>query len=435
MTVAALDRERAAAALEASRTRSLTLTDVAEPELLAQHNPLMSPLVWDLAHVGNYEELWLLRALDAAHRPVLAGIDELYDAFLQPRATRPALPLLSPEQSRRYLAEVRGRTLDLLDATPLDDETNPLTFRGLVYAMVAQHEHQHDETMLATHQLRAGPPLLRAAPPAPGRDVRCLSRFVDVPAGPFTLGTDTDPWAYDNERGASVQVLPAYQIERFPVTNTAYQAFIADGGYDDPRWWSPAGWEHRRAAGLVAPLFWQRDPGGGWLRRRFGVVEPLPPDEPVQHVCFHEAAAYARWSGARLPTEAEWEKACGEHRYPWGATPPDPARATLGGETLGPSPVGAHPAGASPYGCEQLLGGVWEWTSSAFGPYPGFVAFPYPEYSAVFFGDEYRVLRGGSWATHPDAVRSTFRNWDYPIRRQIFAGLRCARDVPDAAGA
>ncbi len=165
-------------------------------------------------------------------------------------------------------------------------------------------------------------------------------------------------------------------------------------------------------------------------------VEPIPGDLPVVNVGFYEAEAYARWAGKRLPTEAEWEKAAlwdpeaGQARpYPWGDAPPDRTRANLDQLAFAPSPIGAYPEGASAYGVEQLLGDVWEWTSSHFQPYPGFEAFPYEEYSKIFFGTDYRVLRGGSWATRPSVARGTFRNWDYPIRRQIFAGFRCVQDV------
>jgi iron(II)-dependent oxidoreductase len=220
-----------------------------------------------------------------------------------------------------------------------------------------------------------------------------------------------------------------------PVTNGEYRTFVEDGGYDDPRWWDPTGWAHRVEAELVAPAYWRRD-GGVWLREVFGRTEPVEEHEPVVHVCWYEADAYARWAGRRLPTEAEWEKATRwdpatgrSLRYPWGDEDPTPERANLGQRHLRPAPVGAYPLGASPLGVEQLIGDVWEWTSSHFTGYPGFAAWPYREYSEVFFGPEYRVLRGGSFGADEVACRGTFRNWDYPIRRQIFSGFRCARDA------
>ncbi|MFC4059209.1 SUMF1/EgtB/PvdO family nonheme iron enzyme, partial [Planomonospora corallina] len=257
------------------------------------------------------------------------------------------------------------------------------------------------------------------------------------PAGAADGGLSScpEPWAYDNERPAHTVSLPAYWIDACPVTNRAYLEFMEDGGYDRPRWWTPAGWEWRERSGKRAPAFWTRE-GGRWARRRFGRIEPLPPDEPVQHVCWYEADAYARWAGKRLPTEAEWEKAArhdpatgASRRFPWGDAGPGPEHANLGQRRLRPAPAGAFPAGVSPYGCHQMVGDVWEWTATGFTGYPGFRAFPYPEYSEVFFGDGYKVLRGGSWATHPSVARATFRNWDLPVRRQIFAGFRCARDA------
>ncbi|MBV9412316.1 MAG: SUMF1/EgtB/PvdO family nonheme iron enzyme, partial [Acidimicrobiia bacterium] len=213
-------------------------------------------------------------------------------------------------------------------------------------------------------------------------------------------------------------------------------SFIADGGYRDPQWWTEAGRAWVTEAGLEAPEFWASDGAGGWVRTRFGRVEPVPLDEPVQHVCWYEADAFARWAGKRLPTEAEWEKAAswsresGKRRFPWGDEEPSPIRANLSTSgRFSPAPAGSFPDGESPWGCRQMIGDVWEWTSSDFAAYPGFQSFPYREYSEVFFGPEYKVLRGGSWATHPSAVRTTFRNWDYPIRRQIFSGFRCARDA------
>ncbi|MFE7784443.1 ergothioneine biosynthesis protein EgtB [Streptomyces nigrescens] len=432
-------RERAASALLAARDRTRLLTTCVEhPDLVAQHSPLMSPLVWDLAHIGNQEEQWLLRTVGGrdALRP---DIDSVYDAFEHPRSERPALPLLAPDEAHGYVAEVRGRVLDILESTPLHG--GPLLDSGFAFGMIAQHEQQHDETMLITHQLRTGPAVLTAPEPPPASD-DILPAEVLVPGGPFTMGTSAEPWALDNERPAHRRLVPAFLIDTTPVSNGAYQRFIEAGGYEEPRWWAAAGWAQVQEHKLRAPLFWKRD-GGQWLRRRFGVTEPVPPDEPVLHVSWYEADAYARWAGRRLPTEAEWEKAARHdpstgrsRRYPWGDEDPTPAHANLGQRHLRPAPIGSYPDGQSPLGIRQLMGDVWEWTASDFLPYPGFAAFPYREYSEVFFGDEYKVLRGGSFAVGPVACRGTFRNWDLPVRRQIFSGFRTARDAdPTAADA
>ncbi|MFG2138000.1 ergothioneine biosynthesis protein EgtB [Streptomyces sp. NPDC048650] len=431
-------RERAASALLAARDRTRLLTTcVEEPDLLAQHSPLMSPLVWDLAHIGNQEEQWLLRTV-GGRDPLRPDIDSVYDAFEHPRAMRPSLPLLAPAEAHGYVAEVRGRVLDILESSPLHG--GPLLESGFAFGMIAQHEQQHDETMLITHQLRRGPAVLTApAPPAASDDI--LPSEVLVPGGPFTMGTSTEPWALDNERPAHRRLVPSFLIDTAPVSNGAYRCFLEDGGYDEPRWWTEAGWAHVREHGLRAPLFWKRD-GAQWLRRRFGVTEPVPPDEPVLHVSWYEADAYARWAGRRLPTEAEWEKAARHNpadgrarRYPWGDEDPTPAHANLGQRHLGPAPVGSYPDGRSAFGAGQLIGDVWEWTASDFLPYPGFAAFPYREYSEVFFGDEYKVLRGGSFAVDAVVCRGTFRNWDLPVRRQIFSGFRTAQDADPMAGA
>ncbi|OLR94546.1 ergothioneine biosynthesis protein EgtB [Actinokineospora bangkokensis] len=425
-------RARVAAALTRSRARSTALTDaVDDDDLVRQHSKLMSPLVWDLAHIGNQEELWLVRDV-GGREPVREDIDNLYDAFQHSRASRPGLPLLSPAEARGYVRQVREKVFDVLDRSPL--EGRRLLQDGFAFGMIVQHEQQHAETMLATHQLRLGAPVLHA--PEPPRAVVPLpEREVLVPGGEFTMGTSTDPWALDNERPAVGVHVDAFFIDTVPVSNGEYLAFLDAGGYDDERWWSAAGWAHRQKAGLVAPRFWERAEDG-WYRTRFGVREPVPVDEPVVHVCFHEAQAYAAWAGKRLPTEPEWEKAARfdpatgrSRRFPWGDEEPTAEHANLGQRHLRPAPVGAYAAGASPLGVRQLMGDVWEWCDSDFHPYPGFAAFPYREYSEVFFGGDYKMLRGGSFGTDADAVRGTFRNWDHPIRRQIFSGFRLARDA------
>jgi iron(II)-dependent oxidoreductase len=219
------------------------------------------------------------------------------------------------------------------------------------------------------------------------------------------------------------------------VTNGAYRRFVDGGGYDDRALWSDAGWAWRCESGARAPKHWEYE-ADGWTTRTMDRVRPLDPLRPVCHVCWYEAEAYARSVGKRLPSEAEWEAAATwdpasarQHRYPWGNESSSPALANVDQATFDTAQIGAYPRNLSPIGCYGMIGDVWEWTSSDFAPYPGYETFPYAEYSEAFFGGDYKVLRGGSWATAADVARSTFRNWDYPIRRQIFSGFRCARDA------
>jgi iron(II)-dependent oxidoreductase len=223
-------------------------------------------------------------------------------------------------------------------------------------------------------------------------------------------------------------------MDRTPVTNAQYLAFMHDGGYTRPELWSEAGRAWLRETHAEAPKYWWRD-GGEWLRRSMDRTSPPALDEPVIHVCYHEADAFARWAGKRLPTETEWEIAASwdprireATDYPWGNGAAQPSAANVDQLGFNVAPIDAYAMNVSPSGCYGMIGDVWEWTSTDFHGHPGFTAFPYSEYSEVFFGTEYKVLRGGSWATRPGAIRNTFRNWDYPIRRQIFSGFRCARD-------
>jgi iron(II)-dependent oxidoreductase len=372
-------------ALEHARARTEALLEpLSDEQLTRQFSPLQSPLVWDIAHIAHFEELWLLRRV-GERAALLPEYDDLYDAFAHARSDRVRLPILQPEAARAYMSEVREAVLTLLPGLSLDGG-DPLLDRGFVVGMVAQHELQHGETMAQTLTLAGVSGPVPAGPP----EVE-TSGAVAVRGGPFTLGS-TDPWAYDNERPAQIVELPSFRIDRSLVTNSEYAAFVDAGGYRDREAWSEEGWAWREAEGAAAPLTWVPD-GGGRLRRRFDAVEALRPHEPVQHVSYHEADAYARWAGKRLPTELEWEKAV---------------------KTVDE--------------LEHASGAVWQWTTSGFAAYPGFRAFPYSDYSEVFFGDGYRVLRGGSWATDPLVARITFRNWDLPQRRQIFSGIRCAGD-------
>ncbi|MFP5224530.1 MAG: ergothioneine biosynthesis protein EgtB [Actinomycetota bacterium] len=426
-------KEHISSALAQARDRSVRLlAPVPQDELTRQLDELMSPLIWDLGHIGNYEEQWLLRNAAGVGPLVDPGFDRLYDPGINPRRVRGRLELPSVESSASYIGAVRQEAVKTLERTDLDGP-DPLTAHGFVYGLVIQHEHQHDETMLQTLSLRRGAYPARLTPSFATVAIEPPEIFVE--AGPFVMGSDTEHWAYDNERPAHRIDLGAYWIDAAPVTNAQFLAFIEAGGYHTPNLWRRDGWRWRVETETERPRFWRHTAVDGWTVRRFGTRVPLDPQEPVQHVCWYEADAFARWAGKRLPTEAEWEKAASwdpaeqrKRRFPWGQSFEE-GRANLGDQNFGPAPVGAYPDGRSFYGLHQMLGDVWEWCADDFRPYPGFVAFPYPEYSAIHFGGGYKVLRGGSWATHPQVARTTFRNWDHPDRRQIFAGFRCAKDA------
>ena len=428
-------REIAALLLDARERTLLLVAPVSEPELQAQHSRLMSPIVWDLGHIAHFEELWLVRNLSG---PVEFGeMPGMFNPFENPRSTRGELRLPGLADSLEVMAEVRRRVLERLEDGGAPGEAGPLLRAGYVYRMVAQHEYQHNETILQALQLKEEPPYRapRAIRPPRGRPVPAdADGMVRFPGGPVEIGTDDRSAAYDNERPRHRVELAPFRIGAWPVTGGEYMRFIADGGYERAELWTEAGWKWRQEADLTAPQFWEKR-GEEWRSRSMDRETPVDPNCPVCHVCWYEADAYARWAGGRLPTEQEWEAAASwdpatqtKRAYPWGDEPPTALDANLDQLSFATAQVGAYPRNLSPIGCYGMIGDVWEWTSSDFGGYPGYETFPYREYSEVFFGPEYKVLRGGSWATRPGAVRNTFRNWDYPIRRQIFSGFRIVRD-------
>jgi gamma-glutamyl hercynylcysteine S-oxide synthase len=363
-------------ALNEVRRQTLALVRGLDHEQLTQlHSPIMSPLVWDLGHIAAYEDLWL------AHRQ--AGLEllkpelaDVYDAFETPRAVRGDVPALEPEQAFAYMHAVRARTAQALERGQISDRD--------ICELVLRHELQHCETMRQTMAiaglLPAGEPPWLADTPAGARQPVSepqREQWVQIPAGEFAMGAGQDGFAYDNERPRHTVLVGAFAIARHPVTNASWMRFSEGGGYERREWWSDEGWAWKQEHDIS----------------HHAAVAAGAPGAPACHVSWFEAEAFARAHGARLPSEAEWERA-----------------ATIQRSAL------------------QDRGAVWEWTGSWFGGYPGFVAYPYREYSQVFFGERYRVLRGGSWATSPRVKTSTFRNWDLPERRQIFAGVRLARD-------
>ncbi len=390
--------------MEEARRHTLTLVEpLTEEQLNRVYDPILSPLIWDLGHIANFEELWLVQRV-GGREPLRGDLGELYDAIEQPRKIRGELPILRADEVRPYMDQVRERTLEVLDEIVLDPE-DPVLADGFVYEMLLAHEHQHNETMLQLLQMVESYEPVEVDQGPAAEAVSDGPEMVLVEGGPHEIGAPDVGFAYDNERPRHRVELAPFWIDRAPVTNAAYIAYLEETGAEPP-------------------MYWERDGEGGWIRTAMGRSEEVDPRLPVIHVTWPEADAFARWAGKRLPTEMEWEAA---------ARGADRDRANLDQFSFGPAPAGAYTDAAAGCGAVQMLGDVWEWTSSDFTAYPGFRAFPYPEYSEVFFGDRHKVLRGGAWATRRDVVRTSFRNWDLPQRRQIFSGIRCARDESEAS--
>ncbi|HEX6753777.1 MAG TPA: SUMF1/EgtB/PvdO family nonheme iron enzyme [Solirubrobacterales bacterium] len=385
-------KEAIAERLAEARRRTLELIAPLDDEQLNRvYSPILSPLAWDLGHIANFEELWLVQTV-GGRKPLHGELGRLYDAIENPRRTRGELPILRDAELRSYLADVRERTLEVLEEVEIGPDAEDRLLRdGFVYEMLIAHELQHNETMLQLlmmvdgYEPGASGGLRGTGHRSPGQmpvqldrhfeypPVRAMPRApetIRVDRGAYEVGAAPRGFAYDNERPRHAVELAAFEIDAAPVTNGAYAEFVEDTGAEPP-------------------MCWERD-GDAWIHTAMGLREPVDPDASVVHISWQEADAFASWAGKRLPTEQEWEVAAPR----------------LDG-----------------------VGQVWEWTSSDFLAYPGFEAFPYREYSTPFFGEEYKVLRGGSWATHSSVMRPSFRNWDLPQRRQIFSGLRCAKDA------
>jgi len=400
-------------------------------QLIGPRLAIVNPVLWEIGHVAWFQERWVLR--HAGGQPALrADADALWDSSAVAHDTRWDLPLPGLPETLDYRDEVESRVQRLLDADPRPDVRYFTEYT--VY-----HEDMHGEALAYTRQTLGYP----APPWEGGRDERTRRARAaggawpgdaEVPGGRFALGAGADePFVFDNEKWAhSVEVAP-FRIARAPVTAGEFAAFVEEGGYRREELWSPAGWEWRRGTGAGHPPYWRRA-DGGWERRDFDRWVPLETNHPVLHVSWYEAEAWCAWAGRRLPSEAEWEMAAAsdraegpKRRFPWGESTPTPECANLEGAVGGLLDVADLPDGDSAWGCRQMLGNVWEWTASDFGPYPGFVPDAYRDYSAPWFGT-HKVLRGGAWTTRARLLRNTWRNFYTPDRRDVWAGFRtCAR--------
>jgi len=422
---------------DARRRELELLADLSEQQMLGKRMRIVEPPIWEMGHVGWFQERWILRNLDGA-ASLLPISDSLYDSANIPNARRWDLPFPSRQETLAYISAVLQACARRLEGR------EPDSWEVYFYRLALHHEDMHTETLTHIRQTLGYPaPALSDA--RPEAEVFINPEFephdVHIPGGEFQLGASPDtPFVFDNEKWAHpVQVAP-FRISATPVTTAQYLAFVEAGGYQERSLWNDAGWEWRRQAQAEGPVYWQRQPQGGWLERRFDRLVPLQPSHPMIHVNWYEASAYCAWGGRRLPSEAEWELAASgepgpggeglsgrKRRYPWGDQPPTPRHANLDSRALGTLDVRALPAGDSAFGCRQMIGNVWEWTADSFGPYPGFELDPYKDYSAPSFWRQ-KVLRGGCWATRSRLIRLTFRNFYTPDRNNILAGFRtCAR--------
>ena len=345
-----------------------------------------------------------------------------------------ALEWPSRAEVRAFADDADRRVVEALRHAPLDQPGHPLLDQREVVFAILEHEEMHQETLLYLwHRL----PFAQKRAPSdyrPHTDGTVPAHeWCRVPAGRAALGVDKTavPFSWDNERPAYSVDVPAFSIERHDVTNARFMAFVEAGGYGDARWWTPEDWTWVQSEEREHPLVWERADGAWYWRGMFARI-PLPLSWPV-YVSGAEAAAFARWQGDRLPTEAEFMRAAygsdaGERPHPWGDAAPSPAHGVFDFTSWDPHPAGSHSVGASAWGVEDLVGNGWEWTSTPFAPFPGFAPIPsYPEYSADFFDGEHLVMKGASIATAADLLRPSFRNWFRRRYPYVHATFRCAR--------
>ena len=385
-----------------------------------QSMPDTSPTKWHRAHTSWFFETFLLRTLDDSYQPFHPAYEYLFNSYYEgvgafhPRQSRGLLSRPGIDEIADYRAHVDRQVAELLDG-PLDAPVAGMVELGL------NHEQQHQELLLMDikHTLSRNPlhrSYLDLQFPVVGADRLPALTWTDYPGGPVEVGAAGDGFSYDNERPRHLEYLRPFSVADRPVTCGEWVAFIDDGGYRRPELWLSDGWSAIRADGWDAPLYWTRL-DDRWHLFTLGGFRPVHPDEPVCHISYFEADAYARWAGARLPSEAEWEVA---------AEPGGAVGNFLDLDRLHPAPVASSGPGA---GRTPPCGDVWQWTSSAYSAYPGFepAAGAVGEYNGKFMVSQY-VLRGGSCATPPGHVRTTYRNFFPPSARWVFSGLRLARD-------
>ena len=411
-----------------TRLREIELMqDLTDKQMLGPSTRIAEPPIWELGHVGWFQDRWILQNLDN-RAPTDEKADRLYDSFNIPNAARWDLYFPSRGQTFEYITDILEQIIARLEAR------DPTEKEVYFYNLVLNHEEMHSETM---HHIRHtfGYPapkfsVLWGDAEAVEIDEAFEPYDVEIPGCEYMLGgLPGQGFVFDNEKWAHPVNIDAFKISATPVTFAEYRQFVDEGGYQNESFWGEEGWVWRIKSDQDQPAYWKQGLNGQWLWRWFDQWQPIKPNFPMVHVNWYEANAFCNWAGRRLPTEAEWELAASgadgieKRLYPWGNDVPQPNLANLNSFTAGVVDVRAFPQGDSFFGLRQMIGNVWEWTADTFDAFPGYVIDPYDTYSEPSFGQQ-KVLRGGCWATRPQVIRNTFRNFYTPDRNNIFAGFR-----------
>jgi len=416
-----------------TRNQTLELVKTLEKDdFVVQTAFYTSPPKWHIGHVSWIYEA-ILSKLDKNYEFYSKEFSEYLNSYYQQfgvphdKGTRGNVSRPTVNQIFQYFNNVNHRVENYIKSKDLSDEDIRLITMGF------HHEHQHQELLiydfqhLLAEQYR---PVKKSEKPT---SVKVEPKVVDIPGGLYTMGYNGPNYCYDIELPEHKAYLKDYKIDAFPITNQQYLEFIDDGGYETFKYWLSDGWEKVKKNNWIASMYWEKKEAD-WSVRDFIGMRRLNPNEPVCHVSFYEADAYCKWAGKRLPNEAEWEKAaCWNEKkqqktiFPWGNDQPTEQKANLLESHLwGCTDVGAFPEGVSYYGCHQMIGDVWEWTSSEFSGYPGFKS-GFDEYNDKWFANQ-KVLRGGSFGTPKMSIRGSYRNFFRLDERWMFSGFRCVEN-------
>lgn len=402
---------------------------------------LRNPIVFYEGHLPAFSVNTLVK-LGLGRKGVDDALEKLFERGIDPESEAGVgnAAELWPDRSvvQQYADAADRLVEDALMNAPLDDPGNPCLRDGEAVFTILEHEQMHHETLLYMlhnlphHLKRPRAQFATSTDPMPSPERR-TNDFIAVPAGAAVLGAERgSAFGWDNEFETLRVDVPAFEMQRFDVSNGEFLEFVEAGGYANRDLWTDDEWEWITSSGVTYPNFWTSR-GGRWYWRGMFAFEPLDHEWPV-FVTHAEASAYAKWRGWRLPTEAEFDRAAygtpsdERRQQPWGDAPPDATRGHFDFADWEPVRRGSHPAGASAWGLEDLVGNGWEWTDTKFGPLPGFTPMPsYRLYSADFFDDAHYVMKGASQVTATSMIRPSFRNWFRPCYPYVYATFRCVR--------